>query len=66
MAVLATVSVLVTFCVPTDVVTMEYLEDCEIVSDWPLTCLSHDMAGRGRPLAEQVNVAVLDCTATWS
>ena len=66
MAVLATVSVLVTFSVPTDVVTMEYLEDCTIVSDWPLTTLSHDMAGRGRPLAEQVNVAVLGCTATWS
>ena len=48
------------------VVDIEYFDDAVIMSDSPLTTLSHVMSGRGRPLAEQVNIAVSFCTATIS
>ena len=45
---------------------IEYFEDAVIMSESPLTTLSHVMSGRRRPLAEQVNLAVSFCTATTS
>ena len=64
--VLDTTSVLVWFSAPTGVVTMEYFKDVVIMSDSPLTTLSQVISGRGKPLAEQVNVAMFGCTITWS
>ena len=61
-----TTSVLVWFLVPTGIVTMEYFEDAVIMSDSPLSTLSQVISGRGRPLAEQVNVAMFGCTIIWS
>ena len=64
--VLDTTSVLVWFSAPTGVVTMEYFKDVVIMNDSPLTTLSQVISGRGRPLAEQMNVAVFGCTTTRS
>ena len=61
-----TTSVLVRLSESTGKATMEYFDDVAILIGSPLTTLSHVMSGRGRPLAEQVNVAVFGCTATTS
>ena len=44
---------------------MVYIEDCVMSIDDPLLTLSHVMLGLGRPLAEQLNEAVDDCTTVW-